>query len=79
MGPTFAETATRRFSWLIGIAAASVVALVALRPAEPAPQRRVRAIEHQLLKRFERAKPIRKCIDGRWVIAHGSEMTTARQ
>lgn len=79
MAPTFAETATRRFSWVIGVAAASVLALVALRPADSAPSRRVRAIEqHQLLKKFEHQKPIRKCIEGRWVIAHGREMTTAR-
>jgi len=71
MGPNFAETATRRFSWLIGFAAASAIALVALRPAEPAaPRRAHRSFEqHKLLQKFERTRPIRKCIDGRWVIA----------
>jgi hypothetical protein len=66
MGPSFAESASRsRFVWLIGTLCASVIALAALRPSA-APPRRAPAS----FKQFDHYKPVKKCVDGRWVIAH---------
>lgn len=68
MGPSFAETAIRHrsFAGLIGLATATVIALVALRPCPPAPVRHTPA----QYKQFDHYKPVKKCVDGRWVIAN---------
>ena len=65
MGPTLAET-TGRSVWLIGTLVAGVLALVAIRPCPPAAHHRARSFE-----KFDRYKPVKKCVDGRWVIANG--------
>jgi hypothetical protein len=66
MGPSFAESATslRLLAWLIGTLCAFVIVLVALRP-EPA-----RHVPMTKLDQFEQYTPVKKCVDGRWVIAH---------
>ena len=63
MAPTFAESSVRggRFAWLFGTLCASVVALVALRPDAPAPSTASYA-------KYDRYKPVKKCIGGRWVL-----------
>ena len=65
MGPTLAETRGRSV-WLIGTLVAGVLALVAARPSCPPAAHRARSFE-----KFEHYKPVKRCVDGRWVIAHG--------
>jgi len=67
MGPSFAETTTRRrsFAGLIGLATATLIAVVALHPCPPA-----RRHSPARYDKFEHYRPVKKCIDGRWVIAN---------
>jgi hypothetical protein len=62
LGPTVAAT-HGRFVWLIGTLVAGTVALVALRPCPPA------STSARRFEQFERYRPVKKCVDGRWVIA----------
>lgn len=64
MGPSFAET-SGRFTWLLGTLVASAFVLVALRPCPPAAARPRPAS----FEKFDHYKPVKKCIEGRWVIA----------
>lgn len=72
MGPSFAESALRRGTiiWLVGVLVATVVAFVALRPRAAPPRPAMKSFE-----KFKHYKPVKKCIDGRWVIADKKHAT----
>ena len=58
MGPILAESAPKRFAWLLALCVATAVAFAMTRP-EPPRQR-----THDPYKQFKR---VGHCKDGRWV------------